>query len=307
MHNFNDHICVCICTYKRPTLLHNLLSALQHQTTDNLFTYSVVVVDNDQNQSAKETVINTQLSSLIRIDYHVEPEQNIALARNKAVDNARGSYIAFIDDDELPVEQWLLNLYKSIKSFDCDAVLGPVRPHYPEGTPDWLIKSGLCERPEHKTGTVMHWSSTRTGNVLLKGNIFEDPRNRFGKEFGRTGGEDIEFFKMMAEKGKKFIWCNEAPVYETVPPDRWDKMFYTEKSLRIGTLVGEKARLRSSTFSNVYTLTKSVVWVISMSLALPFTLLHGTHLYMRVLSKIMYNYGLITGFIGRSIIRERNE
>ena len=57
MYNVKDHISVCICTYKRPKLLVRLLRKLQKQQTANLFTYSIVIVDNDFNQSAKEAVL----------------------------------------------------------------------------------------------------------------------------------------------------------------------------------------------------------------------------------------------------------
>lgn len=55
-----DHISVCICTYKRPKLLARLLSELQNKIAEQLFTYSIVVVDNDCNQSAKATVSSIQ-------------------------------------------------------------------------------------------------------------------------------------------------------------------------------------------------------------------------------------------------------
>ena len=48
--NTTSHICVCICTFKRPHLLEGLLSRLQTQRTAGLFTYSVLVVDNDYQQ-----------------------------------------------------------------------------------------------------------------------------------------------------------------------------------------------------------------------------------------------------------------
>lgn len=41
------HISVCICTFKRPSLLLRLLKELAGQETQGLFTYSIVVVDND--------------------------------------------------------------------------------------------------------------------------------------------------------------------------------------------------------------------------------------------------------------------
>lgn len=302
-----DHISVCICTYKRPELLRNLLHQLQCQKTDNLFTYSAVVVDNDSNKSAQAAVSDLQKTSAIKIDYYQELEQNIALARNKAVQNAKGNHIAFIDDDEFPVSSWLLNLYKTMHHFKSDGALGPVRPHYPDNTPKWLIKSKLCERPEYKTGKVMHWSETRTGNVLLDQRMFEDTDNRFGREFGRTGGEDIEFFKKMMGKGKTFVWCNEAPAYETVTPERWSKEFYFQRYLRIGGLVGEKIRQRGTIAQWGYSLFKSSAWIAAMTLSLPFTCLVGQHLYMRANTKIMYNAGLIAGFMNRTIIRERQE
>jgi glycosyltransferase involved in cell wall biosynthesis len=283
------------------------LQKLQRQETEGLFTYSAVIVDNDVNKTAWDTVRNLQKTSVIKIDYYNEPEQNIALARNRAVENAKGHYIAFIDDDEFPVPDWLLNLYKTIYLFKSNGVLGPVRPHYPDSCPKWLIKSRLCERPEHITGTVLHWGETRTGNVLLEGKIFEKPDNRFGRDFGRTGGEDIEFFKKIIGAGKTIIWCNEAPAYETITPDRWNKQFYLQRSLRIGGLVGEKIRQRESFASGAYALSKSVAWIVTMVISLPFAYLLGDHLYIRALSKIMYNTGLIAGYIGRAIIRYRND
>jgi succinoglycan biosynthesis protein ExoM len=303
-----DHISVCVCTYKRPDMLNHLLAELQHQETDSLFTYSAVVVDNDANKTAAATVEGLRTTSAIRIDYFNEPEQNIALARNKAVESAKGNYIAFIDDDEFPTATWLLHLHKSITAYQCDGILGPVRPHYPDGCPDWLVKSKLCERPEHETGTVLSWGETRTGNVLLRKQIFdEDENNRFGPEFGRSGGEDIEFFKKMMEAGKVFIWCNEAPAYETVPPERWDKEFYKQRFLRIGGLVGEKIRQRETIPRCTYSLLKSIAWIAAMGISLPLARCAGAHLYVRALTKIMYNVGLIAGFMGRVIVRYRGE
>ena len=147
-----NHISVCICTYKRPGLLANLLEKLQQQRTNDLFTYSVVVVDNDVNESAKTVVETFKQKSSFNIDYFVEPEQNISLARNKAVGSARGNFIAFIDDDEYPEPNWLLNFYKTLTDINADGVLGPVVPYYPDGIPKWIIKSKICEMPSHRTG-----------------------------------------------------------------------------------------------------------------------------------------------------------
>jgi glycosyltransferase involved in cell wall biosynthesis len=86
---------------------------LEGQKTESLFDYSNVIADNDRSESARQTVESCTRQLKISISYYVEPEQNIAYARNKAVENAKGDFIGFIDDDEFPIEQWLLNHYKA--------------------------------------------------------------------------------------------------------------------------------------------------------------------------------------------------
>src|SRR5687767_2600801 len=95
------HITVCICTFKRPEMLGRLLQALAAQDTAGKFAYSIVVADNDAGKSGEA------VARQYAVTYCVEPEQNIALARNRAIANATGNYIAFIDDDEFPEKDWL--------------------------------------------------------------------------------------------------------------------------------------------------------------------------------------------------------
>ena len=101
--NSIPHISICICTYRRPALLEPILQSLAKLETRGLFSFSVVVADNDREQSGRSVVEKVQREEAIEIKYCVEPEQNIALVRNRALANARGDFVAFIDDDEYPV------------------------------------------------------------------------------------------------------------------------------------------------------------------------------------------------------------
>jgi len=76
------------------------LIELANQDTGDHFTYSIVVVDNDHLRSAETCVLKFSAASPVPIRYYVEPRQNIALARNKAIENANGDFAAFLDDDE---------------------------------------------------------------------------------------------------------------------------------------------------------------------------------------------------------------
>ncbi|KPJ98417.1 MAG: hypothetical protein AMK71_11445, partial [Nitrospira bacterium SG8_35_4] len=143
----NHHISICICTYKRRELLTRLLSALEAQETGGFFEYSIVIVDNDRHESARQAVAAFAGRSEICIKYFVEPQQGIARARNTAVSSAEGDLIAFIDDDEFPEKDWLLNLFNALFEFECDGVLGPVLPHFDVAPPSWVLKGGFFDRP----------------------------------------------------------------------------------------------------------------------------------------------------------------
>src|SRR5260370_976572 len=205
-------ISVCICTYQRPKLLKRLLEYLRHQETEGLFDYSIVVADNDHSQSAKRVVSECASAMSIKMTYCVEAKQNIALARNKALEHATGDFIAFIDDDEFPVTGWLLYLFKTCTDQVVDGVLGPVKPHFEQDPPRWVRKGEFFERATHQTGFIIGWTEGRTGNLLFKKQILHGVHEPFRSEFG-SGGEDRNFFMRMAQRKCVFSWCNEAVVF----------------------------------------------------------------------------------------------
>ena len=288
-----SHISVCICTYRRPDLLWRLLEKLGNQETGELFTYSIIVVDNDDKKSAKNPVKELRNKSSIPIDYYNEPRNSIPLARNMAVKNAEGRYVAFIDDDEFPLNDWLLNLYQTYNYYDADGVLGPVKPHFETAPPRWIIKGNFFERPSYKTGYILHWKETRTGNVLLQKNIFNNSENMFNPEFRH--GEDKEFFKRMTEKGYGFVWCNEAPVYETQTSDRFKRTYLLKRALLRASF---SSRHASSKLANIY---KSLLALTIYTMALPALFLIGHHIFMKYLIKDFDHIGVLLAAFGVNV------
>src|SRR4051812_14488316 len=102
------HISVCICTLRRPELLGRLLNEVRNLRTEGRFTFSVIVADNDRGETSRHVVSRFAADSSVKTTYCVEPIQKFALVRNRALSQARGEFIAFIDDDEFPVKDWLL-------------------------------------------------------------------------------------------------------------------------------------------------------------------------------------------------------
>jgi glycosyltransferase involved in cell wall biosynthesis len=291
------HISVCVCTYKRPQFLERLLKELGGQDTSGLFTYSIVVADNDHLRSAEAVVSDFAAASTIPISYCIEPRQNIALARNKAIENANGDFVAFIDDDEFPTERWLLTLFKACNEYDVDGVLGPVKRHFDEEPPKWVVKGKFYERPTYPTGLVIDWRKGRTGNVLLRKRLFVAEVQPFRPEF-RTG-EDQDFFSRMIEKGHVFIWCNEAVAYEVVPPIRWKRKFMLRRALLRGAM-----EPKTPTFGT-RDIAKSVIAVPAYTVALPFALVLGHHRFMNLLVSLFDHLGKLLALLGTSPIKEQ--
>jgi succinoglycan biosynthesis protein ExoM len=293
------HISVCICTYQRPVMLHRLLRALEAQLTGAQFTYSVVVADNDRAGSAREGVESFSRRSSLAVTYCSQPERNIALTRNAAIAHATSDLIAFIDDDEFPVPEWLLRLYEALVSGSAAAVLGPVRPHFETPPPAWVIQGRFCERPECPTGTVLDWQNCRTGNVLFRRSVLAAGEPPFREEFG-TGGEDKDFFMRLAKAGHTFVWCNEAVVSESVPASRLTRKYMLQRALLRGK---NSFRLRHKHFSSVI---KSMVAVPVYCLVLPVALLRGPVRLMHIMIPLCDHAGKLLALIGLNPISERN-
>ena len=290
------HISVCICTYKRADFLKRLLVELDRQDTRGLFTYSIVVVDNDHLRSAEPILADFGAASPIAARYCVEPQRNIARARNKAVENASGDFVAFIDDDEFPTKQWLLDLFKTLTEYKADGVLGPVKPHFAAEAPEWIVNGGFYDRPEHRTGYLLDWTQCRTGNVLLRGQLFSGKTLPFRPEF--LSGEDQDFFKRMIESGHAFVWCNEAVAYEAIPPARWKRWFLVRRALMKGVFSLHNHG------SLPLPILQSLIAAPAYAVALPLVLVFGQARFMSYLFKLSYHLGRLLALFGVNPIRQ---
>src|SRR5438128_13077 len=76
---------------------------------------------------------------------------------------------------------------------------------------------------------VIDVTQARSGTVLLQSHLFAGYAQPFRAVC--LEGSDQEFFKRMMQKGHVFIWCNEAVVYEVVPPPRWKRSFLVRRAL----------------------------------------------------------------------------
>jgi glycosyltransferase involved in cell wall biosynthesis len=281
-------------------MLDRLIASLQQQESSGLFSLSITVVDNDRQGSAQSLVASLKQKGPLPIYYLIEPEQNISLARNRALTNTEADYFACIDDDEFADNQWLFNLYRTMVRYQADGVLGPVRPYYNNPPPAWLIKGKIQEREEFPTGTLLTDPKyCRTGNVIFSKKIVEGQRLLFNPKYGRTGGEDLDFFERMLDRGHRFVWCNEALVYEVTPPPRQRRSYYLRRALLRGVVQSDRSPLMS-----LDTL-KSLFASIAYTLALPLLFIFHNRLFMPILIRNFDHIGKILARCGIKPVKWR--
>ena len=215
-------VTVGVCTYRRPDLLKRTLQSLMQQTyasTD----FEVVVVDNDTDRSAQALVQGFERTMASpEVHYVVEPGRGVSHVRNRCVNQARGEWLAFLDDDEEARPDWLAQLMTAQERFDADVVLGPVNLLLPDDAPVWLRALGrTTDDPEMVTGALVPPGQGGCGNVLLR---LSRVRSRglapFQPRLSLTGGEDSDLFNWLRQQGAKMVWCNEAWADEHQPARR---------------------------------------------------------------------------------------
>jgi succinoglycan biosynthesis protein ExoM len=263
-----------------------------------------VVVDNDEERRAERLV--TQLSAELRLDvtYSVEKERTIATVRNHALTLAKGNLIGIIDDDEFPTPTWLLRMHEALEAFDVDGVVGPVYPYFAATPPSWLVKSGVCQLPVHKTGTLLQWSQIFTNNVLIKREVFDEHGLRFDRTF-RTGGSDQDFFRRAMTHGYTFVAVKEAAVYETIPQGRWTRSHWTKRALVNGANAWKYAANMSPSRRLIVVL-KSAVGACAYATALPICVCLGRHRSLQCIEKCFYHFSRLCSSFGLELWTKRD-
>jgi succinoglycan biosynthesis protein ExoM len=210
-------IAICTLTFKRPDWLRCTMESILEQELEAGWQCMHIIVDNDAQGSGRETAESLMQLHPGRIRYVIEPQQGIARARNRALQEAMDAdLIAFIDDDEYARPGWLKALMKTQLETGADVVSGPVFPEFVSTPPQW-IQDGVFFAPK-KVGTGSPVRFIATNNMLMRSYLAR--KYRFDLRFDRTSGEDTHFFERARMDGARFVWCSEAEVVERIPAQR---------------------------------------------------------------------------------------
>ena len=133
-------ITVAICTFNRAASLRRTLDSLVAMHLPEGLDWEVVVVNNNCTDSTDE-VIST-FTERLPIRRAFEPQQGHSKARNRAIEEARGEYIVWTDDDVIVAREWLAAYAEAFRQWPDGAVFGgPIIPLYEEPVVPWVVQS----------------------------------------------------------------------------------------------------------------------------------------------------------------------
>jgi hypothetical protein len=180
----------------------------------------IVVVDNDQVDSARSTVEALAADATCAIHYVHEPRAGVANARNAGMAKASGALIAFLDDDEEAPAGWLAALLAAQIKYDADVVFGPVRARAPDSVAEHrdYLERFFSRLGPAEAGVIDHYYGC--GDSLLRRSALPDPVSPFATERNQIGGEDDMLFGQMKAAGAVFAWEPAAWVWEDPVPER---------------------------------------------------------------------------------------
>ena len=233
---------VAIRTYNGEKRLPAVLEKLRSQVDTESFCWEIAIVDNNSTDNTAKIIQQYQSNWLPSspINYYLETKQGASFARQRAIQEARGTLIGFLDDDNVPTTNWVSAAWKFGKSHPQAGAYGSVLHGDYEVEPpknfrriasflaivEWKDKDPFCLSSlkgakrgllPPGAGLVVRkraWIENVPTDQVLKGPVAGD----LGEK-----GEDIEALSYIKKAGWE-IWFNpEMEIHHQIPKTRFEK------------------------------------------------------------------------------------
>ncbi|WP_017300634.1 glycosyltransferase family 2 protein [Nodosilinea nodulosa] len=254
-------ISAIICTHNRASYLGAAIASLLEQTYVN---YEVIVIDNASTDDTKAVVEAFQP----RLTYLYEGTLGLSAARNRGAAIARGSILAYLDDDAEASPQWLAALAEAFANHAQAAIAGgAVSLIWPQGiaSPRWLSPTLAESLGAYDLGPGLRLitdpgQTPRGLNYAVK-KSFLDAAGGFDPQLGRVGknllsNEELHLTQQALASGFEVLFVPQAQVAHNVAPERLHPGWFLRRSWWQGisecyrehltrTLTGQRLKVRS--------------------------------------------------------------
>jgi glycosyltransferase involved in cell wall biosynthesis len=225
-------ITIALCTRNRADWVRRDLAGLLAQSVGSI-RYEVLVVDNASEDETFEVVKEFLTSDSGRVRYVHEGQVGLSAAKNRAVMEARSPLIAFIDDDAVPIDDWIKQACEPFLDSQMMVATGPVYGLWESSPPpDWLVPELWCLLGLANYGSASRWLDRREsvmgGNSVYRLDVFKRV-GLFSTSLGRKGesgllsSEEVEFQIRCRRAGFRTWYNPRMIIYHWVPTVRASK------------------------------------------------------------------------------------
>lgn len=249
---------VIVCTFNRVDLLPDCLTALVNQDLDKSL-FEVIVINNNSTDSTQEVAETFTIHHNFRVVF--EYNQGLSHARNRGWLEAKGKYVAFIDDDAKADPHWCKRIVDAFNTVNPTPVVvgGEIHPWYEVHPPNWFCddfeirswgkEKGFLKAPQGAYG-FSGSNMTFSKDILIK-------YGGFSPDFGMVGnkmrmGEETELF-IKIFKDYPYFWYDPAIQVKHFVPSKNMKVWYRFKRNFSSGLAGA-AITKEKIFINNYLL-----------------------------------------------------
>jgi glycosyltransferase involved in cell wall biosynthesis len=197
-----------LCTYNRAALLERVLDACFEQTLDPS-DYEVVLVNDGSTDSTPEVIERAKQRAICRFVVIDQVNSGLAKGRNAGIARATGERIIFIDDDVLPLPNFV---EEHLRSHD--------------RAPKAIVRGGAINVEGFDDLPVPMWSfKDYSGNFFWTTNVSVPLATiraigGFNDSFSEYGWEDIDVGLRLRFGGVRAVFNPKALVYHYKPRPR---------------------------------------------------------------------------------------
>ncbi len=219
---------IAICTLNRGAVLAETLAALPRLLVSP--ECELVVIDNGSTDGTSQILSDFLRSTKGNVRALREPRPGLSAARNRAVREARGELLYFLDDDAVPTAGWLDAYIDVFRQPDVAAAGGPVEPAFDGPLPAWLDQRFLPYLSAWDRGAtsidLFYNELPRGANMAFRRAYFE-LYGDFLEQLGRRGAslrscEEVELCLRLERGGERIVYAPGASVRHRVATGRLD-------------------------------------------------------------------------------------
>ena len=149
--NYSIFLTVVVCTYNRSDLLAGCLESLCQQTIKK-DKFEIILVDNNSTDNTSEIAKGFLDQSNFR--YLLETSPGLSHARNRGLNEAKGEYVGYIDDDARAKYDWLetaINIIESRAYPHNEIIFAGFQTQFPfRGVAEWILHSRFAVQNARK-------------------------------------------------------------------------------------------------------------------------------------------------------------